>query len=295
MEKAILEFIKFIHRTKGSSANTEAAYRRDLSKLAQYLTEQMGIVSWELVTATDLNSYMLYMEREHYASSSVCRAVASIRAFFRYLLKEKKITDDPSEGIRPPHVEKKAPVILSVEEVERLLAMPDTHTPKGMRDKAMLELLYATGMRVSELIGLTMEDCNLKLGYVICRDRTKERIIPFGASCEHALKTYLSKSRDGFLTDPSVDFLFTNVQGKKMTRQGFWKVLKGYALAAGIAEDITPHTLRHSFAAHMLRNGADLQSLSEMLGHSDLSTTQMYANIGIAHMRDVYNKAHPRK
>ena len=173
--------------------------------------------------------------------------------------------------------------------------MPDTHTPKGMRDKAMLELLYATGMRVSELIGLTVADCNLKLSYVICRDRTKERIIPFGASCEHALKTYLNKCRDGFLTDPSVDFLFTNVQGKKMTRQGFWKVLKGYASAAGIAGDITPHTLRHSFAAHMLRNGADLQSLSEMLGHSDLSTTQMYANIGIAHMRDVYNKAHPRK
>ena len=295
MDKAILAFINYIHRTRGASENTEVSYRRDLTKLAEYLSQEAGIDSWEKVTQADLNSYMLYMERNNYASSSVCRSVASMRAFFRYMAKRGKTDGDPSEDLKPPHVEKKAPMILGIEEVNRLLDAPDLSTPKGIRDKAMLELLYATGMRVSELISLKVENVNMQMGYILCKDRTKERIIPFSSSCEKALAAYLDKVRDSFVTGPDDGILFMNVQGKKMSRQGFWKVLKSYAAAAEIPGEITPHTLRHSFATHMLKNGADMKSLQEMMGHSDISSTQIYANAGIAYMRDVYNKAHPRK
>ncbi len=293
MEKAILDFINYIHRTKGASENTEVSYKRDLSRLSSYLQDK-GINSWADVTASDLNLYMLSMERGHYAASSVCRSVASIRAFFRFMNSKGRTADDPSAELAPPHVEKKAPVILTVPEVDRLLSAPDVTTLKGMRDKAMLELLYATGIRVSELISLRKEDLNLKLDYIVCRDRRKERIIPFSHTAEHALKTYLGKTRSAIQTEDEA-YLFTNMQGNKMTRQGFWKVLKGYAQQAGISNDITPHTLRHSFATHMLQNGADMKSLQEMLGHSDIATTQFYARVGLSHMRDVYEKAHPRK
>ncbi len=297
MEKAIQAFIAYIHRTKGSSENTEVSYHRDLTHLAEYLRDSKGIMNWEDVTETDLNSYMLDLERQNYAASSVCRNVASIHAFFRYLAKRGKISRDPSEELKPPKVEKKAPLILSVDEIDRLLSAPDTTTVKGLRDKAMLELLYATGMRVSELISLRVPDVNMRLHYVICRDRAKERVIPFGSSAEHALKAYLKEGREAMSdgSDESAEYLFPNFKGSPMTRQGFWKVLKSYADAAGITTDITPHTLRHSFATHMLQNGADVRSLQEMMGHSDIATTQAYVNIGLAHMREVYNKAHPRK
>lgn len=294
MEQAVQAFINYIHRTKGASENTEVSYHRDLSKLAGFLQSECGIEEWDAVTSTDLSSYMLYLEKNHYASSSVSRSVASIRAFFRYLSKRGRILSDPSEELKPPHVEKKAPMILSVEEISRLIAAPDPHTRKGMRDRAMLELLYATGMRVSELIGLKADDVNLELDYVICTDRTKERVIPFNSQSEHALREYLENARRSFISGRDEGYLFTNVQGGKMTRQGFWKLLKGYAAQAGITEEITPHTLRHSFATHMIQNGADMKSLQEMLGHSDISTTQMYAQAGLSHMRDVYRKAHPR-
>lgn len=294
MEEAIQKFIRYFHKNKKSSANTEVSYKRDLEKLMQYLQEELHITSWDQVTATNLNSYMLFLESSKYASSSVSRSVASIRSFYQYMVKKEMVPENPSDELKPPKIEKKAPEILSVEEVSFLLKQPDRTTPKGIRDSAMLELLYATGMRVSELIGLRVSDINMQMNYLTCVDRKKERIIPFSATAKKALSLYLEKARKIFVHEES-DILFTNVSGQPMSRQGFWKVLKGYAAEAGIKADITPHTLRHSFATHMLQNGADLKSLQEMLGHSDISTTQMYLSMSITKIRDVYNKAHPRK
>lgn len=294
MGSAIQGFIQYLHNTKKSSGNTEVSYERDLRKLSQFLSDQ-GIEDITQVTATNLNSYMLYLERKRFAPSTVSRSVASIRAFYQYLVKTQEISENPSEGLHPPKVEKKLPEILTVEEVDLLLAQPNAETPKGMRDRAMLELLYATGIRVSELVHLVLSDVNMSLGFLTCRDSGKERIIPFGSVAKKALQAYLTEARPGFVTEESGDLLFTNCSGKMMSRQGFWKILKSYANAAGIQADITPHTLRHSFATHLLQNGADLKSLQEMLGHSDISTTQMYVNMSVNKIRDVYMKAHPRK
>ena len=294
MEEAILAFINYIHRTKGSSENTEASYRRDLQKLSSWLQNESGIRSWEDVTATDLNSYMLYMESRNYAVSSVSRCVSSMHAFFRYLYKRGRIKEDVSENLNPPRYKKKPPKILSIEDVDKLLSLPDTTTAKGKRDKAMMELLYASGMRVSELVSLKTDDVNFRYDYIQCGDGARRRVVPFGSAAKDALNVYLDEARAHFVGDKDEGYLFTNAQGHKMTRQGFWKVLKGYVLAADIPGDITPHTLRHSFAAHMLHNGADLKSLQEMLGHADIASTQLYAGSGLTYMRDVYDKAHPR-
>lgn len=293
MESAVREFISYLHNTKGTSHNTEISYERDLKKMEAYLTEQ-GITQMSEVNASILEGYVLHLKEENFASSTISRSVASIRAFFQYLYKERRIAEDPSENMKPPKVEKKAPEILTVEEVDVLLKQPDLDCPKGMRDKAMLELLYATGMRVSELIHLKVEDVNLSLGYVSCHENGKERVIPFGNVCKRALQRYLDKSREQLVQGKKVDALFTNCSGKAMSRQGFWKVLKNYTDEAGIKRDITPHTLRHSFAVHMLQNGADVKSVQEMLGHSDIATTQVYLNMNVNRMRDVYMKAHPR-
>lgn len=294
MSDAIQSFIQYLHNTKKSSGNTEVSYERDLKKLDQFLREQ-GIDDVTQVTATNLNSYMLYMERRRFAPSTVSRSVASIRAFYQYLVKIKEISENPSESLHPPKVEKKMPEILTVEEVDLLLAQPKGNTPKGMRDRAMLELLYATGIRVSELIHLELSDVNLQLGFLTCRESGRERMVPFGSVAKKALQAYLTEARPGFVKEEDGPLLFTNCSGKVMSRQGFWKILKGYAGAAGIQADITPHTLRHSFAAHLLQNGADLKSLQEMLGHSDISTTQIYVKASGNKIRDVYTKAHPRK
>lgn len=294
MSDAIQSFIQYLHNTKKSSGNTEVSYERDLKKLDQFLREQ-GIDDVTQVTATNLNSYMLYMERRRFAPSTVSRSVASIRAFYQYLVKIKEISENPSESLHPPKVEKKMPEILTVEEVDLLLAQPKGNTPKGMRDRAMLELLYATGIRVSELIHLELSDVNLQLGFLTCRENGRERMVPFGSVAKKALQAYLTEARPGFVKEEDCPLLFTNCSGKVMSRQGFWKILKGYAGAAGIQADITPHTLRHSFAAHLLQNGADLKSLQEMLGHSDISTTQIYVKASGNKIRDVYTKAHPRK
>ena len=215
------------------------------------------------------------------------------QCLFQYLFSRRKIQQSPAENLKSPKVEKRLPEILSIQEVDNLLKQPDLNTPKGIRDKAMLELLYATGMRVSELIHLETDDVNLTFGYVVCQEN-KERIIPIGNVSKDALAVYLEKGRSVFVKDSSEKSLFTNCSGKAMSRQGFWKMLKGYADEAGISRDITPHTLRHSFAVHMLQNGADIRSVQEMLGHSDISTTQVYLSMNINKMRDVYMKAHPR-
>lgn len=294
MKCEIQEFIDYLHNTRGTSKNTEVSYERDLKKLEQYLTEE-GIETGEQVTSTVLNSYVLYMERRNFAASSISRSIASIRAFFQFLCQKNGWKENPAEKLKAPKIEKKLPDILTIEEVDLLLRQPKGNTAKGIRDKAMLELLYATGIRVSELISLKINNINLRLGYLTCSGGGRERVIPFGTTARQALENYLVKSREQLLGEGKSDFLFLNCSGKSMSRQGFWKVLKGYAASAGIQQDITPHTLRHSFAAHLVQNGADLKSVQEMMGHSDISTTQIYMNMNIHKIRDVYMKAHPRK
>lgn len=287
-------FIDYLKETKNASASTVSSYQRDLKKLEGYLNEH-GICDVEAVTATNLNSYVLYLEKQGLSTATVSRNVASMKAFFHYVYYKKRIDTDPTELIKAPHIEKKMPGILSMEETVRLLEQPSGTTPKELRDRAMLELLYATGMRVSELISLQMTDLNLNLSYVICKDAGKERVIPFGENAKYALEHYLKNGRTQLLKEQESSSLFVNCSGKPMSRQGFWKLIKQYAARAGIESDITPHTLRHSFAVHLVQNGADLKAVQEMLGHSDISTTQMYLNMSNEHIRRVYREAHPRR
>ena len=293
MDKIIAEFISYLHNTRNASRNTEVSYERDLKKFARYLKEQQ-ITDFSSVTQTDIQGYLNEIRRENLASSTISRNIASIRALFHYLFSEGKIATNPADNLKTPKIEKKLPEILSIEEVDRLLRQPDQRTPKGIRDNAMLELLYATGMRVSELIHLQITDVNLQMGYVVCHDSDRERIIPIGNVSRNAIMQYMEHSRGFFVKNQNETALFTNCSGRTMSRQGFWKVLKGYAEEAGIHRDITPHTLRHSFAVHMLQNGADVKSVQEMLGHSDISSTQIYLGMNVSKMRDVYMKAHPR-
>ena len=294
MKCEIQEFIEHLHNTRGTSKNTEVSYERDLKKLERFLTEEK-IESVEQVNATLLNSYVMYMERKNFAASSISRSIASIRAFFHFLCQTRSWKENPAEHLKAPKIEKKMPGILTIDEVDLLLKQPRENTAKGIRDRAMLELLYATGIRVSELISLTLKDINLKLGYITCSSGEKERVIPFGSAAKRSVEHYMEGARAELLGSQESEMLFLNCSGKSMSRQGFWKVLKSYAEAAGIQQDITPHTLRHSFAAHLVQNGADLKSVQEMMGHSDISTTQIYMNMNMNKIRDVYMKAHPRR
>ena len=293
MEKEITTFITYLHNVKGTSKNTEMSYKRDLDKVCHFMAER-GIHEVSAVSSQDLGDYVKYLEDNKFAAATVSRNIASLKAFYHFMLQEGCVAEDLSEQLKAPKIEKKVPEIMSPEEVIRLLEQPTGDTPKEIRDKAMLELLYATGIRVTELITLRISDVNMQLGVILCRDRTKERIIPFGAAARNALARYLDGTRDAMLENKASDVLFANCSGQPMSRQGFWKLIKYYAKKAGIKADITPHTLRHSFAAHLVENGADLRSVQEMLGHSDISTTQIYANMNHSHIREVYAKAHPR-
>lgn len=289
MEQEIQSFVSYLHDVKKTSKNTELSYQRDLIKMMHFLQEQ-DVNSVKDVTETNLNSYVLDLEKKGMAAATVSRNIASMKAFYLYMLKNGEVKVDPAEHLKAPKVEKKMPDILSVADMNRLLEQPEDRTAKGLRDRAMLELLYATGIRVTELISLKIGDINRKMDYIICRDRNKERIIPFGSKAKEALDKYLSGARQELLRGKEGEMLFPNCSGESMSRQGFWKLLKQYVKQAGIQMEITPHTLRHSFAAHLVDNGADLHVVQEMLGHSDISTTMMYA----VRTREVYAKAHPR-
>lgn len=293
MTQDIQNFIQYLHNEKQTSANTEVSYARDLKKMQQYLSAQ-GISDVQGVTETVLNSYVLFLEKEGRKPATISRSIASMKAFYHYIVMTKKIETDPSERLKAPKIEKKMPTILSTEEVTKLLEQPSGSSSKDLRDRAMLELLYATGIRVSELISLKVNDVNLKMEYLTCADMNKERIIPFGNIAKEALSRYLDEGRPKMVTEDSGEWLFTNCSGGAMSRQGFWKLIKSYGKKAGIDAEITPHMLRHSFAAHMVSNGADLKSVQEMLGHSDISTTQVYAQMGQKRIREVYVNAHPR-
>lgn len=260
MTSDIKSFVSYLRDVKKTSRNTEISYQRDLMQLKSFL-EDKGITEVEKVTKTSLNSYILFLEKEGKATTTISRELASMKAFFNFMFKEGRIRKDPAELLKAPKIEKKAPVILSVNEVNALLDQPGMTTSKEIRDKAMLELLYATGIRVSELIGLELSDLNMQVGYITCRDGQKERMVPFGKPAKQALSVYLEKGRSQLLKGKESQWLFTNCSGKAMSRQGFWKIIKYYGEKAGIQADITPHTLRHSFAAHLIRGGADIHAV----------------------------------
>lgn len=293
MEREVQEYISYLHNVKHTSNNTEMSYKRDLLKVCHFMQER-GINSATAVKEQDLKAYIHVLEEQKLAAATVSRNIASIKAFFLYLFSEGKIQNDAALCLKAPKIEKKMPEILTMGEVSALLEQANGDSPKEIRDKAMLELLYATGIRVTELISLKVSDVNLPMHFIMCRDPHKERMIPFGTQAHDALERYLGGVRAEMVEDKFSEILFANCSGKPMSRQGFWKLIKFYAKKAGITADITPHTLRHSFAAHLVENGADLKSVQEMLGHSDISTTQIYANMNHNRIREVYAKAHPR-
>jgi integrase/recombinase XerD len=294
VEELLKSFLDFLLVERGLSKNTIISYQRDLKSYITYLKLQK-IDDFNETTRTIIVSYLLLMQRNGKASSSISRACAAIKSFYHFLVLERKIQSDPTLNIETPKLEHRLPRVLTIEEVEALLNQPDTSKSIGLRDKAMLELLYASGMRVSELISINIEDINMDLGFLKCVGKgSKERILPVGSIALDCLKKYINEARNDLIKNNDTKKLFVNNQGKKLTRQGFWKILRKYSARAGINKHITPHTLRHSFATHLLENGADLRAVQEMLGHADISTTQIYTHLTKSRIKEVYDKAHPR-
>lgn len=291
MVNMLNDFTNYLVTDKKVSANTLQSYIRDIKQYMEYL-QSSGITGCTNVTPTAYLGYITYLQKMGKAPTSVSRVIASTRSFYRYLCSKKMCDINPVEKVHALKSERKLPQILTGDEIQLLLAQPSGKDFKGKRDKAMLELLYATGIRVTELVSLDIGDINLEIGYIICKRQTKERIIPIYPRAASALKEYINDERN-FMLDESSDALFVNTNGTRLTRQGFWKIIKSYAEKANINKDITPHTLRHSFAAHLLENGADIKSLQEMLGHADVSSTQIYTSIIKNKINEVYKNAHP--
>lgn len=295
MQSSIEEFLVYMDNVRKVSQNTKQSYRRDLIKMKNFM-EKHGIEDVKNITVTNINAYILALEKDGMSPATISRNIASMKAYFHFMLVNKYIDSEPLEFVKAPPVEKKMPNILSVEEVDRLLLQPSGNSPKEVRDKAMIELLYATGMRVSEVILLKVTDINLDMEYVNCAGKGKKnRIVPFGRAAKEALSVYINDYRYNMLKGKDTDLLFVNCQGNSMSRQGFWKIIKGYGIKADIKTDITPHSIRHSFAAHMVANGADLKSVQELMGLSDISSTKVYADISKKKLRSVYESTHPRK
>lgn len=283
----------YLLEVKQASANTVASYIRDLRQFDKYISENLHC-SVEQVTADQATVYFDWLINSGKSSSTVNRSLASIKGFYSFLVASGTIEGNPIRAIHLAKAEKKLPQILTGYEVELLLAQPKCTDAKGYRDKAMLELLYATGIRVSELIALDVDSVNIPAGFIRCTGSGKSRMIPLYPAAVHAIQTYMTQIRPSMIADPSETALFVNLSGERMSRQGFWKIIKHYQQTANIQKEITPHTLRHSFAAHLLENGADLKSIQEMLGHSDISSTQIYAQIVKQNLKSVYNKFHPK-
>lgn len=293
MNTYVKEYTSFMTDIRHKSLNTVESYKRDVTQYISYL-DGTGVTDISSTTKTTVLSYLLYLQKEGRASSTVSRTLASLRSYYLFMMQNGVVKSNPTSNLEAPHVEKKIPKILSGEEVELLLEQPKNCDNKGIRDKAMLELLYATGIRVSELINLDVSDVNVPMSFVRCKGGKKERIIPMGHQAKDALENYINNVRKYMVKDENETALFVNCSGARLSRQGFWKLIKYYQHIAGIETDITPHTLRHSFAAHLLENGADLHSIQEMMGHADISSIQVYSRMMNSKIKDVYAKAHPR-
>ena len=274
------------------SANTLQSYKRDIVQYQEYINKN-GL-NFLKITTVELDGYFEYLKSLNKKTSTISRNLATIRSFYQFLVRTKKIKKDPTVGVQSPKVEKKVPSILTSKEVELLLEQPKDVDLKGIRDKAMLEFAYATGMRVTEIISLDITDVNVIESYVSCNVGSKKRNIPLGSLSLKALLEYIEKARPILIKNEDVKALFVNINGKRLTRQGFWKIVKFYKEQAKITKEITPHVLRHSFATHLLQNGADLKAIQTMLGHSDISSTQVYMQFQNDNLKDIYRKAHPR-
>ena len=298
MRKSLGEFLVFLAVEKGASANTIAAYKNDLQQLADFIGSRGSSDGWPGLSRSDIQDFILDLKERGYTETSVARKVAAVRSFFAFLAAEGSITANPTEGLSSPRVGKTLPKAISPNEVDELLEQPARRsTPEAKRDRAMLELLYATGMRVTELVSLDMENLNLdpRSPFVRCIGKgAKERSIPIHDHALEAVNGYLEDGRPMMVRNHEEPALFVNRRGERLTRQGFWLILKGYAKSANLGDGVTPHTLRHSFATHMLRGGMPLRNVQEMLGHANISTTQVYTHLTSDHVREVYERAHPR-
>ena len=292
MERQLKYFFDFLENEKKLSDNTLQSYRRDLKQFKRYLESYE--IHYNRIKEEDIKDYIKEMQEDGKKPSSISRSIASIRSFYQFVLRRKKVKQDPTANVQSPKIEKRVPNVLTAKEVELLLDQPKDVDLKGTRDKAMLEFAYATGMRVTEIISLNIEDVNLEEGYVVCKTGTKQRTIPLGTMSLKALKEYIEDARNILIKDENEKALFVNINGSRLTRQGFWKIIKYYKEQAHITKDITPHVLRHSFATHLLQNGADLKAIQTMLGHSDISSTQVYMQFQDEGLKDIYRKAHPR-
>lgn len=292
MEKQIKQFLDFLQNEKRVSNNTLQSYSRDIHQYESYLSQNR--INYVKVDNKAINEYLKYLQQNGKKTSTISRSLASIRSFYQYLMRVKKIKHDPTENIQSPKVEKRVPSVLTAEEVEKLLSQPKDVDLKGTRDKAMLEVAYATGMRVTEIISLNVEDVDLEGGFISCKSANRQRNIPLGSISIAALREYIRDARPIMIKNEDENSLFVNVNGKRLTRQGFWKIVKYYKEQAHIEKDITPHILRHSFATHLLQNGAELKAIQTMLGHSDISSTQVYTQFQDAGLKDIYKRTHPR-
>ena len=292
MEEQLNLFFGFLENEKKVSANTLQSYKRDLKQFEKYLQDNGE--NYTELTDEGIKTYIKYMQEIGKKPSTISRGLASIRSFYQYEAKNKTVKSDPTDGIQSPKIEKRVPSILTSNEVALLLDQPKNVNLKGTRDKAMLEFAYATGMRVTEMISLNLDDVRLDEGYVVCKGKNKSRNIPLGSMSLKALKEYIDEARPYLIKSEDEEALFVNVNGTRLTRQGFWKIVKFYKEQAHINKEITPHILRHSFATHLLQNGADLKAIQTMLGHSDISSTQVYMQFQDSGIKNEYKKAHPR-
>ena len=293
MTDYIAAYREYLAEEKQASANTLSSYIRDLTQFQSWLITN-DAADLRKVKKDTINEYLLHMNHSGKSPATVTRSTASIKSFYNYMVQIGAVKTNPAKAVVAMKVERKYPEILTNREVELFLEQPKCVDEKGFRDHAMLELLYATGIRVSELIGLNVNDVNLSAGFIRCQSKGKERIVPLYPAAVKALEDYVKDIRPRIVADEEEQALFVNMNGERMSRQGFWKIIKHYQEKAGIQKDITPHTLRHSFAAHLLENGADLRAIQEMLGHADISSTQIYTHVIKKQLKDVYNKAHPR-
>lgn len=291
----VAEFISYLSAERGLALNTLESYGRDLRQYWEYLKSQEENAALDRASRAVIVAYLLELQRQGKATATIARRLAALKAFYQFMVRENHLVEDPTANLESPKLERRLPKVLTVSEVDRILSQPDLTTAGGVRDSAMLELLYATGIRVSELVHLDVNALDLEEGFIRCEGKgSKERMVPMGSVAVQSTRRYLERGRNRLVRDARESALFVNHHGRRLTRQGFWKIVKRYARRAEIDKEITPHTLRHSFATHLLENGADLRSVQEMLGHADISTTQIYTHLTQGRLKEVYAKAHPR-